>query len=103
VPEQPTPPEHELLPEHVIVFMVPAPVTLPLHDPLPMQVTLQGLPPHWIELVHALSAQRTVQLVASRQSIATLHPEAGHSIAQAISFGHLMSDVHGLHAVPHVN
>ena len=53
--------------------------------------------------MQALSAQRTVQLVESRQSIATLHPDAGQSIEQPISFGHLMSAVQGLHALPHAN
>lgn len=53
--------------------------------------------------MHALSAQRTVQLVESRQSIATLHPDAGQSIEHPISFGHLMSVVQGLHALPHAN
>src|ERR1043165_9425236 len=50
--------------------------------------------------VQALSAQRTVQLVESRQSIAMPQPEAGQSIEQPISFGHLMSVVQGLHALP---
>ena len=53
--------------------------------------------------MQALSAQRTVQLVESRQSIATAQPDAGQSIEQPISFGHLMSAVHGLHALPHAN
>ena len=44
--------------------MLPAPVTPPLHDEVPEQVTMHGLPPHWIAPLHALSAQVTVQLVA---------------------------------------
>ena len=53
--------------------------------------------------VQALSAQRTVQLVESRQSIATAHPDAGQSIAQPISLGHLMSAVQGLHGLSQAN
>jgi len=34
------------VPEQTIVFKTPAPVTPPLHDPLPEQVTLHGFPPH---------------------------------------------------------
>jgi hypothetical protein len=44
-----------------------------------------------------------VQLVESRQSIWTAQPEAGQSIEQPISFGHLMSVVQGLHALPQAN
>ncbi len=47
--------------------------------------------------------QRTVQLVATRQSMAPAHPDAGHSIEQAIPSGHLMSPVQGLHGVPQLN
>jgi len=53
--------------------------------------------------VHAPSAQRTLQAVESRQSIATGQPEAGQSMEQATPLGHLMSLVQGLHAVPHAN
>ena len=53
--------------------------------------------------MQALSAQRTVQLVESRQSIATAHPDAGQSIEQPISLGHLMSAVQGLHGLPQAN
>jgi hypothetical protein len=53
--------------------------------------------------VQAFSAQRTLQLLASRQSIATLHPDAGHSIEHALPLGHLMSVVQGLHAEPQAN
>jgi len=66
-------------------------------------VTVQGLPPHWIAPVQALFPQRTVQLVASRQSIAPGQPDAGQSMEQAWPFGHLMSPVHGLQAVPQAN
>ena len=52
--------------------------------------------------MHALSAQRTVQLLDSRQSMPIGQPDAGQSIEQAIPFGHLMSAVHGLHADPHM-
>ena len=45
-PEQLTLPWHAPVPEQTIVFMLPAPVTPPLHEALPKQVTLQGLPPH---------------------------------------------------------
>jgi hypothetical protein len=103
VPVQVTRPGQEPVPEQTIVFMVPAPVTPPLHEPLPEQVTLQGLPPHWTSALQALSAQRTVQLVESRQSIGTVQPEGGQSIEQPISFGHLMSVVHGLQALPQTN
>ena len=44
-----------------------------------------------------------MQVVASRQSIAPGHPDAGQSIAQAIPFGHLMSPAHGLHVDPQAN
>jgi hypothetical protein len=53
--------------------------------------------------VQASLAQRTVQLVESRQSIATAQPEAGQSIEQGMFFGHLMSAVQGLHALPQAN
>jgi hypothetical protein len=39
-------PWQEPLPEQTIVFIAPAPVTPPLHELLPAQVTMQGLPPH---------------------------------------------------------
>jgi A-kinase anchor protein 14 len=64
---------------------------------------MQGLPPHWIAPAQAVLPQRTVQLVASLQSIAPGQPDAGQSMEQAISFGHLMSPVHGLQAVPQAN
>ena len=39
-------PWHEPLPEQTIVFIGPAAVTPPLHEPVPEHVTLHGLPPH---------------------------------------------------------
>jgi hypothetical protein len=87
----------------MIVFMVPTPSTPPRHEPLPEQVTLQGLPPHEIAPVHALSPQRIVQLVASLQSTLPGHPDAGQSIEHGMSFGQRMSPGHGLHAVPQAN
>ena len=44
-----------------------------------------------------------MQVVESRQSMATAHPDGGQSIEQPISFGHLMSVVQGLQAVPQTN
>ena len=89
------------VPPQVTVFMLPSAVTPPLHELLPKQFTLQGLPPHWTAPTQAPSAQRTVQLVESRQSIEPGQPDAGQSMAQAIPIGHLMSPAHGLHADPH--
>ena len=44
-----------------------------------------------------------MQLVDWRQSMAPAHPDAGHSIEQAIPSGHLMSPVQGLQGVPQMN
>ena len=46
MPEQLILPWHEPVPEQTIVFMVPAPVTPPLHEPLPAARDVHGFPPH---------------------------------------------------------
>jgi hypothetical protein len=53
--------------------------------------------------VHALLPHVIVQVLASRQSMPLVQPDAGHVMAQGMPSGHLIPPVHGLHALPHVN
>lgn len=95
LPPQVMAPLHDPMPEQVIVFIAPLPETPAAQEPLPLQVTVQVEPPHWICLAQALSAQVTLQLLALRQSIAALHPPAGQVTLQAIPSGQVIALVHG--------
>jgi len=74
------------------------------HELTPPQVRLQVEPPNWIPPVHELLAQVMVQVVASRQSIAPVQPDAGQAIVHGIPLGHLIGPAHGLQPlVPQLN
>jgi hypothetical protein len=103
LPEHVVIPGHDPDPEHEIMFIPPTAVMLLRHEFIPLQVKLQVEPPHWMPPVHALLPQVIVQVVASRQSIADVQPEAGHVIAHGIPSGHRIWPVHGLQVLPHVN
>jgi hypothetical protein len=46
MPEHDTMPWQEPVPPQVTVFMLPSALTPPLHELLPKQLTVHGLPPH---------------------------------------------------------
>jgi hypothetical protein len=74
----------------LIVFIAPIAVMPFEQEFIPLQVTLQVLPPHWMPPVQALLPQVIAQVVASRQSIPFVQPEAGQVMEQGMPVGHLM-------------
>jgi hypothetical protein len=53
--------------------------------------------------VQALLPQVTAQVLASRQSMVPMQPEAGQVTEQGIPIGHLMLPLQGLQAEPQLN
>ena len=54
LPEQDTIPWQAFIPEQVMVLLEPTAVTPLRHEPVPLQVTLQIEPPHWMLPAQAL-------------------------------------------------